>query len=967
MYIDSPDLLTTVSETSHLSGLFSVEVIDGNPAGLYLDREFCMLMGYDPTTPPAQLMHEMFSGVYEDDKQGILAILGNCTAGVKMEIQFRWKHPAVGWVDVSCTGVQSEGEKEHYFVRGYLKGRYGGEQDATVEQDAILLRNLLAEAMMDSFVVCGLTDLENNHVYLLKDVFNVSGVLGKGFTYDQWRDTVSGLVDRENVDLFDEISSRKALMNYFAHEDEERQHEFRLLNTKTRKYRWVKMRFVKFRNPLASRYKGFFVFRDITENHHTNFKEALRMKLINGLALPYDDIDLINLKTGVLYSSEAGEGKYAEDFAERGLFDHELTRFMQNCDLTPDERTQIYDMYNCKSMMEQFRRGVPRIETEIRRMNRIKNRHEWIRIQGFVASRDEDGDPLMAIITVQSIDQEKERQLRDKQALEMALRAESQYKQAILSNAIAVYTFSVTNDIMYDEVMNFEDMSPLVPALGLSCPCSYNAYVREKSRYITNEQEAELFRTSLMTGHLLELFENNRFSVDVEYEFELNGSKGVFRESVILTKDINTDEIWGLSYVDNLTDEREEALRIEQALRDSFYQAQRANSAKTLFMSQMSHDIRTPLNSILGMAQIAQDHIDDKERLIDCMNKIEYAGRHLLELINNVLDLSAIESGKTILATDDFDMKQFLNDTLKVVKPLAEKKGHTIITDFQPMHNAVNGDQAKLRRLLTNVLGNAVKYTPDGGEIRFSAEELEPDRHDVARYMFTVRDNGMGMPKELVGKLFDPFVRADDTRTSKVEGTGLGMTIALNIARMMNGNITVRSDIGEGSVFEVTVCLKRGEEREADLFSELSMDEPKKEKLSDYDFGGKRVLLAEDLEFNAEIATEFLSQANIVTELATNGAEAVRMFMKAPVGYYDLIFMDIQMPELDGHAAARKIRSLAKEDAETVPIVAMTANAFVEDIQKAKEAGMNGHIAKPLETARLLAELKRWLGNMKKN
>ncbi len=967
MYVDTSYVRNAAPESIALSGLFSVEVMEGKPAGLYLDRDFCILMGYDPTTPPAQLMHEMFSGVYEEDKQSILTVLANCTAGAKTEVQFKWKHPTVGWVDVSCTGMQSEGEKEHYFVRGYFRGRYGDEYEDTPEQDAILLRNLLAEAMMDSFIVCGLTDLENNRVYLLKDIFNVSGVLGKDFTYDQWRDTVSGLVDRDNADHFDEISSRKALMHYFAHEDEERQHEFRLLNTKTRKYRWVKMRFVKFKNPLASRYKGFFVFRDITENHHTNFKEALRMKLINGLALPYEDIDFINLKTGVLYSSEAGEGKYAEDFAERGLFDHEMTRFIQNCDLTPDERTRLYDMYNCKSMMEQFRRGVPRIETELRRMNRIKNRFEWIRIQGFVASRDEDGDPLMAIITVQSIDQEKERQLRDKQALEMALRAERQYKQAILSNAIAVYTFNVTTDTMYDEVMNFENMSPLVPALGLSCPCSYNGYVNAKSQYITNEQESELFRNSLMTGHLLELFENNRFSVDVEYEFELSGYKGVFRESVILTKDIHTNEIWGLSYVNDLTHEREEALRIEQALRDSFYQAQRANSAKTLFMSQMSHDIRTPLNSILGMAQIAQDHIDDKERLIDCMNKIEYSGRHLLELINNVLDLSAIESGKTILATDDFDMKQFLNDTLKMVRPLAEKKGHTLITDFQPMHNAVNGDPTKLRRLLTNVLSNAVKYTPDGGEIRFSAEELEPDRHDVARYMFTVQDNGMGMPKELIAKLFDPFVRADDSRTSKVEGTGLGMTIALNIARMMNGNITVRSEIGEGSVFEVTVCLKRGVEHNSDIFSELSMDEPKKEKLSDYDFGGKRVLLAEDLEFNAEIATEFLSQANIVTELAGNGAEAVRMFARAPVGYYDLIFMDIQMPELDGHAAARKIRSLAKDDAQSVPIVAMTANAFVDDVQKAKDAGMNGHIAKPLETSRLLAELKRWLGNMRKN
>ena len=966
MYIDKYDMNNTIHENGSISGLFSIEVIGGKPSGLFLDRDFCVLMGYDPTTPPVQLMHEMFSEVHEDDKNNILNVIASCTAGVMMELQFRWKHPLLGWTNVSCTGIHSDGDDDHYFARGYFKGNYGEEQISRNEYDALLLQNLLADAMMDSFVVCGLTDLENNHIYLLKDVFNTGGVLGSGFTYEQWRDAISGLIDRESVERFDEVSSRNAMLHYFANEDEERQDEFRILNPKTRKYRWIKLRFVKFKHALASKYKEFFVFRDITDHQHTNFKEALRMQLINGLAVPYDDIDFINLKTGVLYSSEAGEGKYAEDFAERGLFDHEVIRYIQNCDLTQEESMRIYDMYNCKSMLEQFSRGVPRIETELRRMNRLKNRYEWVRIQGFVASRDEYGDPHMAIITIQSIDQEKERQMRDKQALEMALRAEQQYRQAILSNAIAVYTFNVTTDTMYDEVIEQDGIDALVPQMGLSCPCSYNEYISRKARLLTSEQEAEIFRRDFSTEHLLEMFENNRFSADIEYEFLNGANKGIFRESVILTKDLNTDEIWGISYVTNVTYEREESRRIEQALRDSFFQAQRANSAKTLFMSQMSHDIRTPLNSILGMAQIAQEHIDDRERLIDCMNKIEYSGRHLLELINNVLDLSAIESGKTVLATDDFDMRHLFDEVLKVVKPLAEKKDHKLITELQPMHNAVNGDQVKLKRLLTNVLSNAVKYTPDGGEIRFSAEELEPDRHDVARYMFTVRDNGMGMSEEFVSRLFDPFVRADDSRTTKVEGTGLGMTIALNIARMMNGNINVRSKIGEGSVFEITVCLKRGEEHAADIYSELSMDEPRKEKLSDYDFGGRRVLLAEDLDFNAEIAVEFLAQANIVTERACNGAEAVRMFAASPAGYYGMIFMDIQMPELDGHTAARKIRASAKEDAQSIPIIAMTANAFVDDVKKSKDSGMNGHIAKPIETARLLSELKRWLGGMKK-
>ncbi len=966
MYTDERALNQNLPESGTISGLFSIEVINGSPSGLFLDREFCMLLGHDPTTPPMRLMQDMFSYVHEEDKANILNVVASCTAGVKLEVQFRWNHPLVGLMNVSCTGIHSDGESDHYFARGYFKGNYGEDNSVNEGQDAQLLRNLLAEAMMDRFVVCGLTDLEKNHVFLLKDVFNISGVLGKSFTYDQWRDTVSGLVDRDGIERFDETTTRKSLMHYFANDDVERFEEFRILNPKTRKYRWMSMRFVRFKQQFASRYMEFFVFCDITESRHSNHKEKMRMKLINGLSLPYHFIDLVNLKNGKLYSSEAGEGQYAQDFAERGLFDRELAGFVRECDVSPEEQVEIYNTFNCAAMMRRFAGGERRIEIETRLINRRKNKTEWVRIQAYVSDYDEDGAPLMAIITIQSIDAEKERQLRDKQKMEMALRAERQYKQAILSNAFTVYTFNIMTDTLYDEVTENEYISPLVPYLGLSCPCSYNEYMRRKSEYITSAQEAEAFLKAFNTENLLKMFNSNRYNFDLEYEFMIGEHKGIFREGVILTKDIETDDIWGLAYVTNVTNAREESRRIEQALRDSFFQAQRANSAKTLFMSQMSHDIRTPLNSILGMAQLAQDYVDDKERLIDCMNKIQHSGRHLLGLINNVLDLSAIESGKTTLASVDFNMKQLLDDTMKVLKPLADKKNHELAVEIQPIHSAVNGDPVKLRQLLMNILSNAVKYTPEGGTIRFSAEEFEPDRQDVARYMFTVQDNGVGMSQEFLSKLFDPFVRADDTRTSKVEGTGLGMTIALNLARMMNGNITVRSEIGEGTTFEITVCLKRGEEHSFDLYSELSMDEPKRERLSDYDFGGRRVLLAEDLEFNAEIATEFLAQANVIAELACNGAEAVRMYADAPTGYYSLIFMDIQMPELDGHAAARKIRALSKEDAQTIPIIAMTANAFVEDIKKAQEVGMNGHIAKPIETALLLAELKRWLGNMKK-
>lgn len=952
--------IAEATELRTMMGLFTLEIVDKKPVALYIDNETGRMMGIDTALSPQQQLGVFLSSVQQQDLAVVLQTIENCMSGLKAEARFKWRHSSGAELDISCIGIHAEESEGGYFIRGYFK--LNMEDDpAENEYDTVILKNMLTEVMMDNLSLCALCNLENNTIRLVKDVFNMGGVLGKSYTYDTWRDTFSALVAREDCEKFDDATFRGMLLRYFSRTTDERIEELRCLDPKTRTYKWVRLRVVRFKGEFASQYTEMLVLKDITENSHTSFKDALRIKLINGLTLPYQDIDLVNLKTGKMYSSGMGQGEYAENFDVRGYYNDELSKYVYMCDCSDKKREEILDKFRVERMRERFAAGEKNIETEVRRKNLRTGQYEWVRIQGFVSSYDEDGQPLMALVTIQAINAEKERQIKERQMLEDALRSERQYKQAILSTAFAMYTFNVTTDTLYDEVIEGDYARPLVPQLGLSCPCSFNEYLRRKSERITSATEAEIYRKTFCTQTLLDMFDSNRCCFDTEYELLTRGIKGVYREGIILTKDFRSGEIWGLVYVKNITAEREENKRVEQTIRDAFYQAQRANSAKTLFMSQMSHDIRTPLNSILGMAQIAKEHINERERVIDCMNKIEYSGRHLLELINNVLDLSAIESGKTVLAADDFNMTHFLEDTVKLIKPVADSHGHTLVCDFHPMHACVKGDPLKLRQVLTNILGNAVKYTPDGGTIRFSAEELEPDRQDVARYMFTVEDNGIGMTKAFADTMFDPFVRADDRRITKVEGTGLGMSIALNIARMMNGNITVRSELGKGSVFEITVCLKRGEEHIADRYAEISMDEPYKARLSDYDFSGKRVLLAEDLQFNAEIACEFLSQAKLTTDVAENGAKAVEMFAAAPQGYYSMIFMDIQMPELDGYGAARKIRALPRADAEEIPIVAMTANAFAEDIKKAKEAGMNSHIAKPLEIPRLIAELEKWL------
>lgn len=953
-----------------LIGMFTMTIESGKPYTLYMEENFLKLLCLPTDLSPEDTYAEWSNHVRDDDKQAIQNAINSSILGLQSEVRYHWRHDKLGWINVSSTGVLTDMSDGVITLRGFFKGVVPQKSDEVgSDNDSYILKTMVMDVIMDTFAVCALADADTNRIYFLHDSI-FPDMPQRNLTYDEWREFVLGMMFRDDADLFRRMSSRQKMNEYLDKNDGEYRIEVRYLNPNTRRYQRMRQRYIRFKKPLAGRYGQLLVFSDINpEQQKDNFKETMRRRLIDGLALPYLELDLVNLKTGVLFTSKSRGNVYTEAFDEAGLFDYAVRRYFDNCLLSEEEKQKALNKFLTKNLAQRFANGEKLIEMECR--HRVSNTEtfEWVRIQAFESAADEERRPYMAIVTVMQINEEKEKELRNRQTLEFALRSERQYKQAILSSAMVVYRYNVTRDILYQEIIEETDekTDALIPQLGLELPCSYNEYILRKSRYIGVEQEADKFRKTFCTETLIDMFGSKRFTFDTEYEFQIGGKTGVFREAVILTKDLHTNEIWGLTTVRNVTHERNENKRIEQALRDAFNQARSANNAKTLFMSQMSHDIRTPLNSILGMSAIAHEHIDDKERVDDCLKKIDYAGHHLLEIINNVLDLSAIESGKSTLSREEFQLSSFLADTIDIIMPLVEKKHHHLSQNIAKMHDYVEGDATKLRQILINVLGNAVKYTPDGGEISFSAVELEPDRQDVCRYMFTVADNGIGMSQEFISRIFDPFARADDRRVSKVQGTGLGMAIAQSIARMMNGGINVISEEGEGSVFEITVCLRRSENHAANYIGEIDLGEPKDVRMSDYDFGGRIVLLAEDLQFNAEIAAEFLSEANLRVEFAENGTEAVRKFRESPINHYALIFMDIQMPEMDGYEAARAIRASDRPDAATVPIIAMTANAFMDDIKAADDAGMNGHIAKPIEIPRLAHELVRCLGDCRRS
>lgn len=956
--------INQIKDIKTLSGLFTAVIRNDNQHELHLENDYLKLVGIPTELSPQEHFKQWFMRVREEDRSMLRNAMRGLTAGIQAELQYLWQHDSLGWINITSTCIVTDKSSEQVTIKGFYKGLPCG-TDSSNKKEILLLSNMLTDAMMDGFDFCALADPKTDRIVILRDCLLPEEIYSE-LTYSGWRDEMKMLIFPDDLNEFSFVTNPETIDNIFRKRNNEITLESRFINHSHQKLRQMKQRYIKLQDPIAGRYGEIIIFNEIKPDNGELFRETMRRRMIEWLALPYRELDLVNLKTGRAYSSKRKLGGFSEAFNEPSIFDDSVMEYVNQCECTKEEYQAILDKFLVKNMISHFCAGERLLETEVRHKTAPDGAAEWVRITAFQSSEDEENNPEMAIVTIMPINAEKEQELQQKRLLENALRSERQYKLAIMSTALAAYSFNVTTDTLFEEVIETENTKPLLGLMNMQAPCSYNQYIENKSRYITSEKEAEHFRRLFNTQTLLDMFNSKRFSFDYEYEFAIDGKKGIFREAVILTKDFETGEVWGLTYVRIITKEREEEKRIQQALRDAFDQAQRANSSKTRFMNQMSHDIRTPLNSILGMASIAREHIDDTNRLLDCMDKIDYAGRHLLEIINNVLDLSAIESGKTVLAQEEFELTPFIGETVKMIQPLADKKGHHLSVSIAKMHEFVCGDRTKLRQLLINVLGNSVKYTPDGGEITFTAVELEPERHDVCRYMFTISDNGIGMSKEYISQVFDPFSRADNNRVSSIQGTGLGMAIAQNIARMMNGEIKVISEEGVGSVFEITVCLRRSEEHAPQYIGEISLEEPKKVRMSDYDFSGRRVLLAEDLMFNAEIAAEFLNQAHIEVEIACNGAEAVRMFREAPVGYYDLIFMDIQMPELDGYEAAKQIRALDKEKAASIPIIAMTANAFIDDIKAANECGMNGHISKPLEIPRLAHELVRFFGDCKK-
>lgn len=386
------------------------------------------------------------------------------------------------------------------------------------------------------------------------------------------------------------------------------------------------------------------------------------------------------------------------------------------------------------------------------------------------------------------------------------------------------------------------------------------------------------------------------------------------------------------------------AEKIERAAK----RAEEASEAKTRFLFNMSHDIRTPMNAIIGFSDLLEKHLDDKEKVHDYIKKIQLSGSFLLSLINYVLEMARIESGKATLRTEVGDAQELLGALNAVFEPAVEKKRLKYNCTLDVEHRFIICDVTKVREIVLNIISNSVKYTPEGGSVTVQIKEIPWEKEGWTAYRILVEDTGIGMGAEYLPHIFEEFTRERTSTESKVVGAGLGLPIVKALIDLMGGTIQVESERGKGSKFEVILPFEIASEEE------VKDSYVKKEEKPYNRSKEKRILLAEDNELNAEIAITILEENGFKVERAEDGCKCVELFSEKPTGYYSTILMDIQMPNMDGYTASRKIRGMEREDAKVIPIIALTANAFDEDRNKAFAAGMNGHIAKPIDVGRMV-------------
>ena len=560
----------------------------------------------------------------------------------------------------------------------------------------------------------------------------------------------------------------------------------------------------------------------------------------------------------------------------------------------------------------------------------------------------EDASGFKTVMGYRFVDDIVAEQEAQKVSLENALAAAT-LNSEIIDSISKIYWLIYRMDLVqgtYEEISAGQEMHRLTGKRGMIKEVFKN--VRET---IVCEEHQEIMEKFLDTTTLADRLSETE-SVGIEYR-AANGSWHLGR--FIVKKRDGSGRVTNVLYVVREIDKQKQLeLNYRQKLLETAEEARKANIAKTDFLRRMSHDIRTPINGIQGMINIAEHYSDDLEKQKECRDKVKEASGFLLDLVNSVLDMNKLESGAVVLEHQPLNLMEVLDATNNIVRMSAEMEKLNITFHAPSVkHTHLLGSALHLKQVLQNIAGNAVKYNREGGSIDLSCEEISCTGQ-TATYRFTCKDTGYGMSEEFVKHAFEPFSQENSGARTSYMGTGLGLSIVKQLVEMMHGTIEVESRLGVGSTFTMVIPFELDRSRES---ADEAVDE-----IPDDCLKGVKVLLVEDNELNMEIAQFLLENVGMQVTKAKNGKEAVKTFETSSEDYFDFVLMDVMMPVMDGLSATRAIRALDRRDAKTVPVFAMTANAFIEDKEESKAAGMNEHLSKPLDEKKMLAMFKKYLG-----
>lgn len=911
-------------------GRWCIEIHEQQKPCLYADDIFWDIMGMPKDLAPEEAFAFWEQQIPDYEKKRTSDYLSRMLSGISCKVEYLWRHAKKGLLCIRCSGMQDKSctectrlygihqditeivQVEHYEKSGIKEVLYedNRQQGANSQSGGLAVLNYTAEgAWIPEFISDGFASLCGMEPAQMRELYE--------------HDAMAGVHPEDRLRL------SKELQEYVQTHNECGEFIYRLVRSDG-SYFWVRnySSSVKRDDGL---YSNFCSVRDITAE--VQEKRALREQFHRMFNSYYNCVgkdELLVARCNVTKNLllDADNDRHRDLSAIVGHVYDDFIDFISQFIIDEGERKEFVQAAKAESLQQAFERG----ERELKHVYFVSSPIEQCGRYGqFKISllQDPDSKDVMGILFLTDV-------------------TEKTIKKKIIDKMLALGTDRVVDlDLIHDRYKLLYAENNHKKLIGREF--SFKKHIYKVAQEHVLPADREIWQKLLDKDYILEqLQKRGRYSFNYRVRKRVDSDVVKVKKLTLAPVDLRLGRICVVRM--DVTDSVAEEVRSKQAIEQALAAAEQANRAKSDFLSNMSHDIRTPMNAVLGMTEIALDNMDSRAEVEGCLKKISISGKHLLDLINNVLDMSRIEAGRMSVNRELVSLSQLAEDIVATMQMQAEAKKQSLNVHMEQLDCvAVYSDSLRLRQVLLNILGNAVKYTPEGGAIDFTIKESSSAKGPgYVHLAFVVQDNGIGMKDEYVRHIFESFSREDSLRVQKTEGSGLGMAITKYIVDAMGGRISIKSEPNVGTEFTVLLDVERAEQEQAEA-QETDAAQPQH---------ALRVLLAEDNALNREIAVALLSKQDVTVETAENGQLCVEKFSAAPNGYYDAVLMDVRMPVMNGYEATQAIRALARADA-ALPIIAMTADAFAEDVERCLAAGMNAHLSKPMDINKLMALLER--------